>query len=314
MATSKTGTKVRSVKSTKKTSANGATTKVKTEAVVTVKPRLTIKRPSFRRPTGDLNYPAIILAEVAGTFILTLVALLTLQDTAALYIGLTVAVLVMCVGAVSGAHLNPAVTFGLWSARKVKTALLPIYWVAQFAGAALAILVLGMFSGSYSLDFSHFGSLNGGILGVEILGTAVFLFGLAAAFSSDKLSQIGKAFGIGFALTVGILVSTAGLTALQNNKYNEYSKQQNATAQMEGKKEEQKLPQELYIKGATLNPAVALASTEYTENQINRLPADDTETQHSRLGLETIIGSFIGAAIGTNLYLLIAYVNRQQNS
>ncbi len=315
MATSKSGSKASTAKSsTKKTASSASTKKVTQEAVVATKPKFAVKRPSFKKPTGEANYPAIILAELVGTFVLTLVALLTLQDTGALYVGLTVAVLILGVGAVSGAHLNPAVTFGLWSARKLNTVLVPVYWISQFAGAAVAILTLGLFGNGYSLDFTHFGALHWGILGAEALGTAVFLFGLVAAATNDKLSQVGKAFGIGLALTVGILVSSAGLTALQNNSYNEYSAKQQATAQQTQNKEEQSLPAELYVKGATLNPAVALASTEYTENQVNRLPAGKDEAQHSRLGLETILGTLIGAAIGANLYLFIAYVNRQQNA
>ena len=316
MATSKSGSKASTAKSSTKKTTSSASTKVKSETVVATQPKFAVKRPSFKKPTGEANYPAIILAELVGTFILTLVALLTLQETAALYVGLTVAVLILTVGAVSGAHLNPAVTFGLWSARKLNTVLLPVYWIAQFAGAAVAVLTLGLFGGSYSLDFSHFTTVHWGILGVEVLGTAVFLFGLVAAVSSDKFSQVGKAFGVGLALTVGILVSTAGITALQNTKYNEYSTKQQtaASTQKDAEPAQEKLPAELYVKGATLNPAVALASTEYTENQINRLPAGDDEKRYSRLGLETILGTLIGAAIGANLYLFIAYVNRQQNA
>lgn len=309
MATSKSGSKSKAAKSTAKKSNTAASTKnVKTEAVVVEQPKIALRRPTFKKADGTANYPAIILAELVGTFVLTLVALLSLQDIAALYVGLTVAVLILSVGAVSGAHLNPAVTFGLWAARKLNTTLVPVYWIAQFAGAAVAVLVLGLFGGGYQLDFSHFTNFNAGIVGVEALGTAVFLFGLIAAVSNDKLSQVGKAFGVGLALTVGILVSSAALSNLQTSKYQEYSKQQ----QTQQQSEEQKLPQELYVKGATLNPAVALASTELTNNQLSRMAASSEESQYSRLGLEVIVGTLVGAALGTNLYLLLAYANRQK--
>lgn len=313
MATSKSGSKASSAKSSAKKPTNSTSTKnVKTEAVVAKRPKFVLKRPVFKKVDGTPNYPAIILSELVGTFVLTLVALLSLQDVAALYVGLTVAVLVLSVGAVSGAHLNPAVSFGLWSARKLRGLLLPVYWLAQFAGAAVAILVLGLFNGgSYHLDFSHFSNVHWGILGAELLGTAVFLFGLIAVVSNDKLSQVGKAFGVGLSLTIGILVSGAGFTALQTSVYNEYSQKQQAETQSTA---EQKLPAELYIKGATLNPAVALASTEYTENQLNRLSAGADEAQYSRLSLEVILGTLVGAALGANLYLLVAYANRRQNA
>jgi len=43
------------------------------------------------------------------------------------------------------------------------------------------------------------------------------------------------------------------------------------------------------------------------------MPAANTEARHSRLGLEVILGTLIGAALGANLYVLLAYVQRQQS-
>ena len=297
MATSKSG-------STKKAAAKKSSSRT-TETKTTVKAAASEPKPSvFKKASGEPNYPAIIVAEVIGTFVLTLVALLTLQQFAALYVGLTVAVLVLSVGAVSGAHLNPAVTFGLWAARKLKTTLVPVYWIAQFVGAILAVLVLGLFSGNgYALNFENFATINWGIVSVEILGTAVFLFGLIAAVSNDKLSQVGKAFGVGLALTVGILVSGSVFSTLQSGV---------DTSKVDINKSET-IPREYLVKGATLNPAVALASTENTASQLSGYGATEEEEKYSRLGLEVIFGTLIGAALGTNLYLLLAYVNRQQN-
>ena len=310
MATSKSGAKASTAKkTTAKKSTRSTSTKVTTKAEVTAP----AKRSIFKKSSGEPNYPAIILAEIVGTFTLTLVALLSLSVLDALYVGLTVAVFVLAIGAVSGAHLNPAVTFGLWSARKLKTILVPVYWLAQFVGAILAILALGAFSGAgYPLDFSHFGAFHWGIFSVEILGTAIFLFGLVAAVSNDKLSNVGKAFGVGLSLTIAILVSTSALTTLQTGKDEAYQKaqQEAVTAQSQEKVER---PGELDIKGATLNPAIALAATEFTENQNNRLPATTDELKYSRLTAEVILGTLIGAALGANLYLLIAYAQRQQS-
>lgn len=298
MATSKSGSTKKST--TKKTSSRTTATKV-----TTVKAEATpARKPSvFKQASGEPNYPAIIVAEVIGTFVLTLVALLTLQQVAALYVGITVAVLVLAVGAVSGAHLNPAVTFGLWSARKLKSVLLPVYWIAQFVGAILAVLLLGLFSGhGYGLDFGHFTTLNWGVLGTELVGTAVFLFGLVAAVSNDKLSQVGKAFGVGLSLTIGILVSGSAFSSLQSGIDTSSVNINDATT----------IPREYSVKGATLNPAVALATTENTPSQLSGYNATGDEVKYSRLGYEVVIGTLIGAALGANLYLLLAYVNRNQ--
>lgn len=309
MATSKTGSKASTVKKSpvKKAMTSAAKTKTTVKTVATAKTKSNI----FKKANGEINFPAIIIAEIIGTFILTLVAVLALQETAYLYVGLTVVVLVLSVGVVSGAHLNPAVTFGLWAARKLRSVLLPVYWVAQFVGAILAMLVLGLFSGSgYVLDFSHFTNFSWGITGVELLGTAVFLFGLMAAVTNDKLTQASKAFGIGLALSVGLLVSATALTTVHEGKYAAYQASQQAPAAGDDA-EAPVIPAELYVKGATLNPAVALAATERTESQLSGYGATTEEAKYSRLGLEVIVGTLIGAAIGTNLYLLLAYAHRQ---
>ncbi len=299
MATSKSG-------STKKSTAKKTSSRTTATKVTTVKAaEAPVAKPAvFKKASGEPNYPAIIVAEVIGTFVLTLVALLTLQQFAALYVGLTVAVLILAVGAVSGAHLNPAVTFGLWSARKLKSTLLPVYWVAQFVGAILAVLLLGLFAGKgYSLDFGHFTTLNWSVLGIEVLGTAVFLFGLVATVTNDKLSQVGKAFGVGLSLTIGILVSGSAFSALQSGIDTSKVNISDATT----------IPREFSVKGATLNPAVALASSENTPSQLSGYGAEKDEVKYSRLGYEVILGTLIGAALGANLYLLVAYVNRQQS-
>ena len=56
--------------------------------------------------------------------------------------GLAVAISVYAVGRISGAHLNPAVTFGLWSIKELESSQVPIYLAAELIGAMLgAILV-----------------------------------------------------------------------------------------------------------------------------------------------------------------------------
>ncbi|HTA14792.1 MAG TPA: aquaporin, partial [Solirubrobacteraceae bacterium] len=56
--------------------------------------------------------------------------------------GLAIGVMVCALGHISGGHFNPAVTFGFLITRKMKPALAPVYWVAQFGGAALAALLV----------------------------------------------------------------------------------------------------------------------------------------------------------------------------
>lgn len=60
-----------------------------------------------------------LLAEGFGTFILTLTAMFSILGSfdvpTPVLVGLTLMLFVYTIGSLSGAHLNPAVTVGLWS-------------------------------------------------------------------------------------------------------------------------------------------------------------------------------------------------------
>ena len=60
----------------------------------------------------------------------------------ALTFGLVITSVIYAVGDVSGAHLNPAVTFGFWSARRFPGRTVAPYIISQCFGAVLASLVL----------------------------------------------------------------------------------------------------------------------------------------------------------------------------
>jgi MIP family channel proteins len=56
--------------------------------------------------------------------------------------GLALAVMIAAFGQVSGGHFNPAVTIGLWVTKRVSTAEVALYWLAQLAGAIVAAFLL----------------------------------------------------------------------------------------------------------------------------------------------------------------------------
>ena len=62
----------------------------------------------------------------------------------ALVFGLVVMAMVHAVGDISGAHLNPAVTLGMWAAQRLPAAMVMPYILAQFVGgfAASGLLLL----------------------------------------------------------------------------------------------------------------------------------------------------------------------------
>jgi MIP family channel proteins len=85
------------------------------------------------------------LAEAIGTFALIFIGVGAITNNnqgdllmVALAHGLTIAVMVSATAALSGGHLNPAVTFGLWVGGKIPLAEALRYWGAQLLGATLA--------------------------------------------------------------------------------------------------------------------------------------------------------------------------------
>lgn len=252
----------------------------------------------IRRPAAlPGNIINIILAELVGTMILTFAALFAGKETGALYVGLTLFVLVLSAGIVSGGHFNPAVSFAAWTMRRLRTALLPFYIVAQLLGGMLAVIVMNVLTNNaLKLNFDHmwFGQFNWAIFGVEMIGTAVFMFGLAAIITRPSASQTKNAIGAGLSLVVGAVVATSLLATVQNSI--DTSK---ITAI-------EKIPHELRVKAATLNPAVAIAATEQSDGSFTGSRAATTEKQYSRFGAEVVLATLIGAALGGNLYLLVA--------
>jgi aquaporin Z len=89
------------------------------------------------------------LAEAIGTFALVFVGTgaIIVNDVSAgaishvgvaLAFGLVIATMIYAVGDVSGAHFNPAVTFGFWLARRLPRNEVAPYLIAQVAGAVAA--------------------------------------------------------------------------------------------------------------------------------------------------------------------------------
>ena len=89
------------------------------------------------------------VAEFVGTFALIFIGVGVIANhsnlnsnagllAVALAHGLTIAVMVSATGAISGGHLNPAVTFGLLVGGKIEPKRAAAYWIAQLAGAIVA--------------------------------------------------------------------------------------------------------------------------------------------------------------------------------
>ncbi|MCC7141862.1 MAG: aquaporin Z [Candidatus Eisenbacteria bacterium] len=133
--------------------------------------------------------------------------------------GLTVLTMAYAIGHVSGCHLNPAVSFGLWAGGRFKSGDLLPYIVAQTLGAVLGAGVLyviassaagfdlagGLASNGYA-DHSPGGySLVAGFV-CELVMTFMFLIIILGA--TDKRAPAGFApIAIGLGLTLIHLIS-----------------------------------------------------------------------------------------------------------
>jgi aquaporin Z len=133
--------------------------------------------------------------------------------------GLTVVTMAYAIGHISGCHLNPAVSVGLWAGGRFPTSELPGYIVAQVIGAVVAAAVLYVIaSGAPGFDVSKGFASNGygahspggysfvAALVCEVVMTAFFLIIIMGA--TDKRAPAGFApLAIGFGLTLIHLIS-----------------------------------------------------------------------------------------------------------
>lgn len=133
--------------------------------------------------------------------------------------GLAVLTMAFAIGPISGAHFNPAVSFGLWSAGKFPTRDLGPYIIAQVLGAiAASSLLYGIASGQAEFSLAngfaangygehspgHF-SITAGFL-TELVFTFVFLMIILGA-TDVKASTAFAPIAIGLALTLIHLVT-----------------------------------------------------------------------------------------------------------
>lgn len=168
------------------------------------------------------------LAELIGTFTLTFIGAGAgaLAGTSgggilavALAHGVALMVIVYAWGAISGAHVNPAVTFGLALAGKMDWVKAVWYWVAQLIGAAIAGFLLLYLVGLSSGLGQTTGSLTSGDPIRTIVVEAVLTFFLVTTvFGTAVAGRSGNAAGlaIGFVLTMDILMGGALTGASMN--------------------------------------------------------------------------------------------------
>ena len=116
------------------------------------------------------------------------------------------------IGPISGCHINPAVSLGVWSAGRMRTGEMIGYWIGQFVGAILAAGVLSLIvrgvGGGYDISTSGLGQNGWGPGyqgGYNITSAIVFEFVATLIFVVVILGSTQKAAPGEFAgLAIGI--------------------------------------------------------------------------------------------------------------
>jgi aquaporin Z len=135
----------------------------------------------------------------------------------ALAFGLSLLVAAYAIGSISGCHINPAVTLGLWVIGKTKTRELPFYIVGQVIGGLIGATIIFIIAKSSSVAFSAktsgFASNGygihspggfklGAVMLAEVFFTGVFVFVIA---STSRLSMPVGLTGVTIGLTLTII-------------------------------------------------------------------------------------------------------------
>ena len=164
------------------------------------------------------------IVEGLGAFTLTLAVALSLAGqfpvSTPILAALTLGLFVYSIGHISGAHINPAVTIGAWSIKKIDARDAFSYIVAQFIGAGIALFVvsrtvempmvtasntwmvsfaefLGTFFFTFGIASVIYGKTPRDIAGVVIGGSLLLGISLAALLGSNGVLNPAVAFGIG---------------------------------------------------------------------------------------------------------------------
>jgi MIP family channel proteins len=165
------------------------------------------------------------LAELVGTFAFVFVGAGSIVTDSythgavgllgiALAHGLMLSIMVSIFGAVSGGHLNPAVTVGAWVAGKVDRSTVVFYIAAQLIGGSLAgFLLRGLFPEA-AWQAVHLGTpaLAAGVSPAAglVLEAVLTFFLMLAVLGTAMDSLAPKIGGFGIGLTVGAEILVGG--------------------------------------------------------------------------------------------------------
>ena len=172
------------------------------------------------------------LAEGLGTFYLCFVGIGSIlcvsmndwgSDAAGLLIialahGLALSIGVAVTGGISGGHLNPAVTAGMWISKRIETLLAVKYIVSQLIGASLGALLVVLVFQSVAPDATGIPLPSAEVIQKEsfpltvLIAEFIMTFLLVISVYSVAVDPRGKAVKIG-AFVIGLTIAVEILVA-----------------------------------------------------------------------------------------------------
>jgi len=206
----------------------------KTSAAVTKTTVNTVSAPVKKQTLGEhvdgsLRSPRLwraLAAEFIGTFLLA--SIFVAGQGQPIFVLFGLAGIVLLIGAISGGHINPAVTVAAWVTRRIGWLRALGYIFVQFLGAAVAYFALHAFLGGatqptaeqqmygstgatlyQAVDIAKLTGKEWFVFFEELLGTAILGFAIAAATrTTDSLTKaFTSGFGIFIALMTGLTIA-----------------------------------------------------------------------------------------------------------
>ena len=166
-----------------------------------------------------------LAAELIGTFLLAGVVIAGQGQP--IFVLFAFAGIVLMLGAISGAHVNPAITIGALVTRRIGWLRAIGYVIAQVIGAALAYVVLNAFIGGAAAvseqaqlygqaapalfaatDITKLAGKEWYIFFSELLGTAILGFAVANA-TREVQDRVAAAFTAGFGIFIALMIAVS---------------------------------------------------------------------------------------------------------
>jgi len=156
-------------------------------------------------------------AELLGTFILALTVSISISLGAKspfptpVMAAMALGVCVYTLGAISGTHINPAITIGLATIGKISPKDAGIYLVAQLAGGGLACLVARFLIPAPAVTATD----TAAVFVAELLGTFLLAIGVASVVHGKAPSE-ASGLTIGGSLLLGVSAASSASNGVVN--------------------------------------------------------------------------------------------------